>query len=87
MPIVVHLFSGPVHLRMLNDDESCKLLEDIVFGKESCSPPLEKVGQQIAKMCWRASSFNCFGCGYFGKDGEERRELETSGNNFRFPHS
>ncbi|XP_016463992.2 late blight resistance protein R1-A-like [Nicotiana tabacum] len=43
--------SFPIHLRMFNDDESWKLLEDRVFGEERCSPSLEEVGRQIAKKC------------------------------------
>nr|XP_009798058.1 PREDICTED: LOW QUALITY PROTEIN: late blight resistance protein R1-A-like [Nicotiana sylvestris] len=44
-------FSKPIPLRIFNDEESWKLLEDKVFGKESCSSALEKVGQQIARKC------------------------------------
>ncbi|XP_070043410.1 late blight resistance protein R1-A-like isoform X1 [Nicotiana tomentosiformis] len=43
--------SFPIPLRMFNDDESWKLLEDRVFGEERCSPSLEEVGRQIAKKC------------------------------------
>nr|Q6L3X3.1 PUTATIVE PSEUDOGENE: RecName: Full=Putative late blight resistance protein homolog R1B-8 [Solanum demissum]AAT38800.1 Putative late blight resistance protein, identical [Solanum demissum] len=42
----------PLHLRMLDEDESWKLLEKKVFGEQSCSSPLLKnVGLRIAKMC------------------------------------
>ncbi|KAG5604117.1 hypothetical protein H5410_025609 [Solanum commersonii] len=43
--------SDPLHLRMFDEDESWKLLEKKVFGEESCSPLLKKVGLRIAKMC------------------------------------
>ncbi|MCD7471153.1 hypothetical protein HAX54_011463 [Datura stramonium] len=43
--------SKPISLRMFNDEESWKLLQHKVFGKESCSSALEKVGQQIGKRC------------------------------------
>ncbi|XP_049405940.1 putative late blight resistance protein homolog R1A-10 [Solanum stenotomum] len=43
--------SDPLHLRMFDEDESWKLLEKKVFGEESCSPLLKKVGLKIAKMC------------------------------------
>ncbi|KAH0671991.1 hypothetical protein KY284_023078 [Solanum tuberosum] len=43
--------SDPLHLRMFDEVESWKLLEKKVFGEESCSPLLKKVGLRIAKMC------------------------------------
>ncbi|KAH0753937.1 hypothetical protein KY290_024207 [Solanum tuberosum] len=43
--------SDPLHLRMFDEDESWKLLEKKVFGVQSCSPLLKKVGLRIAKMC------------------------------------
>ncbi|KAH0668797.1 hypothetical protein KY289_023290 [Solanum tuberosum] len=43
--------SDPLQLRMFHEDESWKLLEKKVFGEESCSPLLKKVGLKIAKMC------------------------------------
>ncbi|XP_059315923.1 putative late blight resistance protein homolog R1C-3 [Lycium ferocissimum] len=43
--------SDPLHLRMLNDDESWKLLKQKVFGEESCSVLLSYVGQEIANKC------------------------------------
>ncbi|KAH0668787.1 hypothetical protein KY289_023280 [Solanum tuberosum] len=43
--------SDPLHLRMFDKVESWKLLEKKVFGEESCSPLLKKVGLRIAKMC------------------------------------
>ncbi|CAN4124459.1 unnamed protein product [Withania somnifera] len=43
--------SEPISLRTLNVDESWKLLEDKVFGKESFSHPLEEVGKYIAEKC------------------------------------
>nr|Q6L439.2 PUTATIVE PSEUDOGENE: RecName: Full=Putative late blight resistance protein homolog R1A-4 [Solanum demissum]AAT39943.2 Late blight resistance protein, putative [Solanum demissum]ABO92984.1 putative disease resistance protein [Solanum tuberosum] len=43
--------SDPLHLRMFDEDESWKLLEKKVFGEQSCSPLLKKVGLRIAKMC------------------------------------
>nr|XP_027102338.1 putative late blight resistance protein homolog R1B-16 [Coffea arabica] len=39
------------HLRHLTDEESCKLLQKKVFGKEGFPPTLGKVGFQIAKLC------------------------------------
>ncbi|XP_049404847.1 putative late blight resistance protein homolog R1C-3 isoform X1 [Solanum stenotomum] len=45
--------SDPLHLRMFDEDESWKLLEKKVFGEQSCSPLLKKVGLRIAKMCGR----------------------------------
>ncbi|XP_016460043.2 late blight resistance protein R1-A [Nicotiana tabacum] len=41
----------PFHLPMFKEDESWKLLKVKVFGKEGCSPDLEKVGLEIAKKC------------------------------------
>ncbi|CAN4095731.1 unnamed protein product [Withania somnifera] len=43
--------SDPLPLRMFNNDESWELLRKKVFGEESCSPLLTKIGQQIAKKC------------------------------------
>ncbi|XP_027075868.1 putative late blight resistance protein homolog R1A-3 [Coffea arabica] len=40
------------HLRHLTDEESWKLLQKKVFGKEGFPPTLGKVGSQIAKLCW-----------------------------------
>nr|XP_009758685.1 PREDICTED: late blight resistance protein R1-A-like [Nicotiana sylvestris]XP_016458650.1 PREDICTED: late blight resistance protein R1-A-like [Nicotiana tabacum] len=45
--------SDPLQLRMFNDDESWELLRKKVFGDESFSPLLTKVGQKIAKKCGR----------------------------------
>nr|AAU93590.2 Late blight resistance protein, putative [Solanum demissum] len=43
--------SDPLHLRILNDDESWKLLKQKVFGEESYSVLLSNVGQEIANKC------------------------------------
>ncbi|KAH0753951.1 hypothetical protein KY290_024221 [Solanum tuberosum] len=43
--------SDPLHLRILNDDESWKLLKQKVFSVESCSVLLSNVGQEIANKC------------------------------------
>ncbi|CDP19488.1 unnamed protein product [Coffea canephora] len=39
------------HLRHLTDEESWKLLQKKVFGKEGFPPTLGKVGSQIANLC------------------------------------
>ncbi|XP_027177906.1 putative late blight resistance protein homolog R1A-10 [Coffea eugenioides] len=39
------------HLRHLTDEESWKLLQKKLFGKEGFPPTLGKVGSQIAKLC------------------------------------
>ncbi|XP_027076973.1 putative late blight resistance protein homolog R1A-3 [Coffea arabica] len=39
------------NLRQLTEEESWKLLQKKVFGKESFPPTLGKVGSQIAKLC------------------------------------
>ncbi|TMW96335.1 hypothetical protein EJD97_007534 [Solanum chilense] len=41
----------PHHLRLLTYEESWELLCIEVFGNGSCSPLLEKVGQEIARKC------------------------------------
>ncbi|KAG5604144.1 hypothetical protein H5410_025636 [Solanum commersonii] len=43
--------SDPLHLRILTDDESWKLLKQKVFCEESCSVLLSNVGQEIANKC------------------------------------
>ncbi|PHT62346.1 hypothetical protein T459_33795 [Capsicum annuum] len=45
------LVSEPLRLRFLTYEESWDLLKIKVFGKESCSPLLENVGQKIARKC------------------------------------
>lgn len=45
--------SDPLQLRMFEEDESWKLLEKKVFGKESFPPHLTEVGKEIAKKCGR----------------------------------
>ncbi|CDP04756.1 unnamed protein product [Coffea canephora] len=39
------------HLRQLTDEESWKLLQKKLFGKEGCPPRLIEVGSQIANFC------------------------------------
>nr|XP_027076877.1 putative late blight resistance protein homolog R1A-3 [Coffea arabica] len=43
--------SRPFHLHQLTDEESWKLLQNKLFGKEGCPPALSGVGSQIAKIC------------------------------------
>ncbi|XP_027177924.1 putative late blight resistance protein homolog R1A-3 [Coffea eugenioides] len=43
--------SKAYHLRHLTDNESWKLLQKKLFGKEGFPPILGKVGSQIAKLC------------------------------------
>ncbi|MCD7471169.1 hypothetical protein HAX54_011482 [Datura stramonium] len=45
--------SDPLQLRMFKEEESWKLLEKKVFGKENFYPHLTEVGQEIAKKCGR----------------------------------
>ncbi|PHT67858.1 putative late blight resistance protein -like protein R1B-23 [Capsicum annuum] len=43
--------SDPLYLRLLNDDESWKLLKQKVFGEESCSVLFSNIGKEIANKC------------------------------------
>ncbi|KAI5665208.1 hypothetical protein M9H77_24531 [Catharanthus roseus] len=43
--------SPPYCLSLLSIDESWKLLQEKVFGKESCPPEFTDVGKQIVKKC------------------------------------
>ncbi|XP_041999715.1 putative late blight resistance protein homolog R1B-16 [Salvia splendens] len=40
-----------LHMRLLNIEESWDLLREKVFGEESCSYQLEKVGRKVAENC------------------------------------
>ncbi|XP_027075773.1 putative late blight resistance protein homolog R1A-3 [Coffea arabica] len=51
LPLQLKHASEPYHLRQLTDKDSWALLQNKLFGKESCPPTLNEVGFQIAKNC------------------------------------
>ncbi|KAL0425292.1 UNVERIFIED_CONTAM: putative late blight resistance proteinR1A-10 [Sesamum radiatum] len=50
--VAVYASSCPLHqMRFLNEEWSWNLLQEKVFGQESCPPELERIGRLIAKGC------------------------------------
>ncbi|KAL8547529.1 hypothetical protein ACS0TY_007025 [Phlomoides rotata] len=46
-----HLHAGAITVRLLNKEESWKLLHEKVFCKGKCPPQLEKAGKKISEIC------------------------------------